>query len=131
MDNVYRQGVNSLSILGRLSTLQSVNLFHCIKSHELLSCRTGCKPFVEVFQNGERVFTSASHDTMDQIQSFSSDSGGVLVPLGTKVRGNVQVIIHHIRSIPIARKANLVSFYVLFALCMVLRFIFFHFKPRI
>jgi cyclin G-associated kinase len=79
--------------------MSSVPLFNAIK--------TGCKPFVEVFQNGERVFTSASHDTMDQIQSFSSDSGGVLVPLGTKVRGNVQVIIHHIRAIPIGRKANL------------------------
>ena len=54
---------------------------------------------------------------MDQIQSFSSDSGGVLVPLGTKVRGNVQVIIHHIRAIPIGRKANLVSLYSLCLLC--------------
>ena len=64
---------------------------------------------MEVFQDGERVFTSASHDTMDQIQSFTAESGGVLVQLGTKVRGNIQVIIHHIRAIPIARKANLVS----------------------
>ena len=46
---------------------------------------------------------------MQHIQSFTAESGGVLVPLGTKVRGNVQVVIHHIRSIPIARKANLVS----------------------
>ena len=55
------------------------------------------------------MFTSASQGTMDQIQSFNVESGGVLVPLGTKVRGNVQVIIHHIRSVPIARKVNLVS----------------------
>ena len=74
-----------------------------------MSYRTGCKPFVEVFQDGERLFTSASHDTMEQIQSFTAESGGVLVPLGTKVRGNIQVIIHHIRAIPIARKVNLVS----------------------
>ena len=64
---------------------------------------------MEVFQDGERVFTSASHDTMDRIPSFTAESGGVLVALGTKVRGNIQVIIHHIRAIPIARKANMVS----------------------
>ena len=52
---------------------------------------------------------------MQHIQSFTAESGGVLVPLGTKVRGNVQVVIHHIRSIPIARKANLVSGVLLFA----------------
>ncbi|CAI8034317.1 Cyclin-G-associated kinase [Geodia barretti] len=90
---------HSTSVTITALQMSSVPLFNAIK--------TGCKPFVEVFQNGERVFTSASHDTMDQIQSFSSDSGGVLVPLGTKVRGNVQVIIHHIRAIPIGRKANL------------------------
>ena len=64
---------------------------------------------MEVFQDGERVFTSASHDTMDRIPSFTAESGGVLVALGTKVRGNIQVIVHHIRAIPIARKANMVS----------------------
>jgi len=72
------------------------------------SCRTGCKPFVEVFQNGERVYTSATHDTMERIPSFTAESGGVLVALGAKVRGNIQVIVHHIRAIPLARKANMV-----------------------
>ena len=46
---------------------------------------------------------------MEQIQSFTVESGGVLVPLGTKVRGNIQLIVHHIKAIPIARKANIVS----------------------
>ena len=89
----------------------------------LVSYRTGCKPFVEVFQDGERMFTSASQDTMQHIQSFTAEHGGVVVPLGTKVRGNIQVIIHHIRAIPIARKANLVSEYcclLLFAACFLL-----------
>ena len=84
----------------------------------LLSYRTGCKPFVEVFQDGERMFTSASCETMDQIQSFTAESGGVLVPLGTRVRGNVVVVVHHIRTIPIARKANLVSVCVCVCVCM-------------
>ena len=46
---------------------------------------------------------------MEQIPSFTAESGGVLVPLSTKVRGNIQLIVHHIRAIPIARKANIVS----------------------
>ena len=71
--------------------------------------RTGCKPFVEVFQDGERVYTSANHDSMEKIRSFHADDGGVEVPLGVGVRGNMVVVLHHIRAIPVARKAGMVS----------------------
>ena len=54
------------------------------------------------------MYTSATHDTMERIPSFTAESGGVLVALGAKVRGNIQVIVHHIRAIPLARKANMV-----------------------
>ena len=73
-----------------------------------LSLRTGCKPFVEVFQDGERVFTSATHDSLDKIRSFHNDDGGVEIPLGLAVRGNIVLVVHHVRAIPIARKAGLV-----------------------
>ena len=71
--------------------------------------RTGCKPFVEVYQDGERVYTSASSETMESIRSFHSEDGGVEVPLGVVVRGNITISVHHIRAIPVARKAGVVS----------------------
>ena len=109
--DVYTHVHNNVFLNVRLTYIVCTIHYVCDCAVDLnVSYRTGCKPFVEVFQDGERVFTSASHETMEQIQSFSSESGGVLVPLGTKVRGNIQVIIHHIRAIPIARKANLVSY---------------------
>ena len=82
-----------------------------MNAYNLLSPRhrTGCKPFVEVFQDGERVYTSANHESLDKIRSFHSEDGGVEVPLGIGVRGNVVVVVHHVRAIPVARKAGLVS----------------------
>ena len=71
--------------------------------------RTGCKPFVEIFQNGERVFTSASQESMERIRSFTSEDRAVEVPLGVTVKGNLLVVVHHIRTIPITKKAGLVS----------------------
>jgi len=71
--------------------------------------RTGCKPFVEVFQEGERVYTSASHDSMDTIRSFHADDQCVEIPLGITVQGNITVNVFHIRAIPVARKAGVVS----------------------
>lgn len=72
-------------------------------------CRTGCKPFVEVYQEGERVYTSATDDTMDSIRSFHSEDKSVGIPLGVTVQGNIAVSVYHIRAIPVARKAGVVS----------------------
>ena len=64
---------------------------------------------MEVYQEGERVYTSASSESMDSIRSFHSEDGSVEVPLGVTVQGNVLVNVHHIRAIPVARKAGVVS----------------------
>ena len=54
------------------------------------------------------MFTSASSDTLDHIRSFSSQDGGVEVPLGFTGQGNLLIIVHHIRAIPLTRKAGVV-----------------------
>lgn len=61
-----------------------------------------------MYQEGERVYTSAASDTMDSIRSFHSEDGSVSVPLGVKVQGNIVINVHHIRAIPVARKAGMV-----------------------
>ncbi len=64
-----------------------------------------------MYQDGERVYTSATHDSLDKIRSFHNDDGEVEIPLGVGVRGNVVLVVHHVRAIPVARKAGLVSCY--------------------
>ncbi len=64
---------------------------------------------MEVYQDGERVYTSATHDSLDKIRSFHNDDREVEIPLGVGVRGNVVLVVHHVRAIPVARKAGLVS----------------------
>ncbi len=60
-------------------------------------------------QDGDRVFTSATHDTMDSIRRFSSDDRGVEIPMAMSVCGNIMVVLHHIWAIPVAKKAGMVS----------------------
>ena len=70
--------------------------------------RTGCKPLVEVYQDGERIYASATHDNMESIRSFHSEDGCVEIPMEARIRGNLLVVIHHIRAIPVAKKAGIV-----------------------
>ena len=55
------------------------------------------------------MYTSATDDTMECIRSFHSEDGGVEVPLGATVQGNIVLTVYHIRAIPVARKAGVVS----------------------
>jgi len=65
---------------------------------------------VEVFQDGERVYTSATQQNMDNIRSFAaSEDTNVEIPLDATVRGNVLVVVHHIRAIPLTKMAGMVS----------------------
>ena len=76
----------------------------------LSSLRTGCKPFVEVFQNSERLYTSASQDNMEQIKSFAASEDRVVeIPLNVMVNGNMIVVVHHIRAIPANKMSGMVS----------------------
>ncbi len=96
-----------------LYTRTHAHTYTCTHTHTYAHVhRRGCKPFVEVFQEGARLFTSATQDTMDSIDSFTSDDRGVQIPVGVSVRGNVMVVLHHIRAIPIARKAGVVSHHI-------------------
>ncbi len=56
----------------------------------------------------ERVYTSASQESMDSIRSFHADDQCVEIPLGITMQGNVTISVYHIRAIPIARKAGMV-----------------------
>ena len=42
-------------------------------------------------------------------RSFSSDDQQVEIPLGVTVQGNVLIIVHHIRSLPIGKAAGVVG----------------------
>ena len=42
-------------------------------------------------------------------RSFSSDDQQVEIPLGVSVQGNVLIIVHHIRSLPVGKAAGVVS----------------------
>ena len=83
----------------------------CIRISFPHSCRTGCKPFVEVHQDGERVYASATHESMESIRSFHSEDGCVEIPLSARIRGNLLVVVHHIRAIPVAKKAGIVRLF--------------------
>ena len=60
----------------RLTTVPVFNMhrlvirggYECLFIVGLYFIRTGCKPFVEVFQNGQRVFTSIGQEEMDKLQ---------------------------------------------------------------
>ena len=42
-------------------------------------------------------------------RSFTSDDQQVEIPLGVSVQGNVVIIVHHIRSLPVGKAAGVVS----------------------
>ena len=86
-------------------------VFTCNRISFPHSCRTGCKPFVEVHQDGERVYASATHESMESIRSFHSEDGCVEIPLSARIRGNLLVVVHHIRAIPVAKKAGIVRLF--------------------
>ena len=71
--------------------------------------RTGCMPFVEVYQDGERVYTSVSEDSTDSIRSFYSEDRSVEVPLNVTVQGNITINVYHIRAIPAEQSTRVVS----------------------
>ena len=67
---------------------------------------------MEVYQDGERVYASATHETMEAIRSFHSEDGSVEIPMDVRVRGNLLVVVHHVRAIPVAKKAGIVCTYI-------------------
>ncbi|KAL5487095.1 hypothetical protein EMCRGX_G019654 [Ephydatia muelleri] len=62
--------------------------------------RNGCKPFVEVFVDGCREYTSVTQTTMDQIRCFAASDRAVHIPLGITVKGNIDIVVHHVKSVP-------------------------------
>lgn len=86
---------------------------HVIDIH-IYFFRNGCKPFVEIFIDGERVFTSCTKDNMSSIRSFTTSDGSVEIPVGVSVCGNLHIIVHHIKSIPpiSTKSAGMVTFIV-------------------
>jgi cyclin G-associated kinase len=65
--------------------------------------KTGCKPFIEVFERDTRVFSSASKTSLDQLRSYSQDDGVIQIPLNVTVYGDVIIIVYHVRGMPGAR----------------------------
>ena len=61
-----------------------------------------------MYQDGERVYASATHETMEAIRSFHSEDGCIEIPMEARIRGNLLVVVHHIRAIPVAKKAGIV-----------------------
>ena len=72
-----------------------------------------------MYQDGERVYASATHDTMEAIRSFHAEDGAVEIPLDVRVRGNLLVVVHHVRAIPVAKKAGLVRMHACTCTCIV------------
>ena len=54
------------------------------------------------------MYASATHETMEAIRSFHAEDGSVEIPLAANVRGNLLVVVHHVRAIPVAKKAGIV-----------------------
>ncbi|XP_062509275.1 cyclin-G-associated kinase-like isoform X2 [Corticium candelabrum] len=75
--------------------LTSVPLFNLNK--------TGCKPFVEVYERDRRVFTSVSKTSLDQLRSYTVEDGVIQIPVDAVVCGDVIIIVHHVRGMPGAR----------------------------
>lgn len=46
---------------------------------------------------------------MEAIRSFHSEDRSVEIPIDACVRGNLLVVVHHVRAIPVAKKAGIVS----------------------
>ena len=83
---------------------------HLLPHSSSFHLRTGCKPFVEVFQNSERLYTSVSQDNMEHIKSFAASEDRVVeIPLNVMVNGNVIVVVHHIRAVPADKMSGMVS----------------------
>ena len=52
-----------------LNNIMSYLRFYYTHAVEMVCLdRSGCKPFVEVVQNGERIFTSIGQDDMDKLR---------------------------------------------------------------
>lgn len=68
--------------------------------HLISFFRNGCKPFVEVFVDGVKEYTSITQATMDQIRSFTFADRAVQVPLDATVKGNIDIVVHHVKSVP-------------------------------
>ncbi|XP_019852858.1 PREDICTED: cyclin-G-associated kinase [Amphimedon queenslandica] len=69
--------------------------------------RNGCKPFVEVFVDGERVHTSCNKENMDKLKEYTTKDGQISIPLNTTVYGNLLIIVHHIKSVPLTKRAEM------------------------
>ena len=46
---------------------------------------------------------------MEKIRSFTTEDKQVSVPMETVVQGNVLVVVHHIRTVPVAKSAGMVG----------------------
>ena len=46
---------------------------------------------------------------MEAIRSFHSEDKSVEIPIDACIRGNLMVVVHHVRAIPVAKKAGIVS----------------------
>ena len=42
-------------------------------------------------------------------RSYTADDGEILIPIGVGVSGNILIIVHHIRAIPIVKMSGRVS----------------------
>ena len=46
---------------------------------------------------------------MDKIRSFTTEDSQVSVPMEIVVQGNVLIVVHHVRTVPVAKSAGMVS----------------------
>ncbi|KAL5021015.1 hypothetical protein ScPMuIL_000170 [Solemya velum] len=58
--------------------------------------RNGCRPFVEIFQGEDRIFTTSQE--YDKIKGFVTDDNVASIPLNIQVHGDVTIIVYHARS---------------------------------
>ena len=63
------------------------------------------------------MFATATHENMESIRSFHAEDTCVEIPLGARIRGNLQVVVYHVRAIPVAKKAGIVSIHCIRTLC--------------
>eukprot|EP00048_Salpingoeca_helianthica_P006964 m.104935 g.104935 ORF g.104935 m.104935 type:complete len:1233 (+) comp14188_c15_seq1:46-3744(+) len=66
----------------------------------------GCRPFVEVYQNGQLVFAT----NPSNIREADAGAGAVVLSVPVRVRGDIRVIIKHLRQFPTTTMVPMCSF---------------------
>ncbi|XP_062593365.1 cyclin-G-associated kinase-like [Saccostrea cucullata] len=79
---------HNCAVLLKSMTLSPVPLFN--------KMRNGCRPFVEVYVDEERILTTSQE--YEKMKGYQTEDGSAILPVNTTALGDVTVVVYHARS---------------------------------